>query len=853
MARLPGPEDLGQRPTPQAAGGIASYRGEIPGAEAPGQAMVAMGKTIAGVGDELWHEQEKLNTIKAEEAFNELRRRQLDLSIGQGGFATLKGGDAVQPTYFPKYMGQFNTAANEIGKNLENDRQKELFKRRAEIAGTEFKGNLLNHAVQQADILAKMTTQAVVDTEIANIAANPMDEGKVAFSNLRISEALASENKRLGIANDSPIALDQAQKIQDAATVKRVDAALFASPFDAEKLFNVVEKQITSPEIRDALRAKIQRVKIPLMAGNDADAILAEVRQMPKQASVKFTPGTKQRELESIDVGLSRDPGNEELLQAKYVIESSGDEQTPGIPNAKAVAAQLPLALIKATKRVNQLYGTDSANPERATYAKLLDAEIRQKNSHDVQALNAIQAQALDELGTMIRNPTQTPAAGMLQTGGKQERGGFQSISQVMQDPRAARLYSLLDHRGQNAVANEIRIMANEEGKGDPTLMNDMRNRLYLPSGDPNKINTWSQIMTDERVQRAALTPTQLNYLRADFERSQTEDGRSYTSLKKMGELFVRGQLMATVPSWDKDMGGAESSKANLAQLLWAQNVDTVVAQYNKEGKDIRPLFDPTSKESLVNNQEIQRWRAAAGSFTPAQALAAAAEKAKGAEQPIVQPKNIDTREKLDAWFQTLPPTATTFVSPDGKVFAIPARAGVTPAGAPATGAQNPLVTAPGEQAAPPVPAAAAAAPEAAVALTADAFELVDKPTTVSGNIEAIRKARTRAMEIRQGGAQGPQFELYGPSLALLKSAIQLHGTIRAAISSLPKAIGEALAQIIPTELDAVHNGFQAIKKNRKISAADEDILTEVIKYGLLPAEDDKLARALLTRLRGKK
>lgn len=247
---------------------------------------MGFGQTISAVGDEIWREQQRIDTIKAEEAFNQLRSIQTDLSIGKGGFANLKGGDAVQPAYFPSYMDQFTRATGEITNKLENDNQKEMFKRRAAVAGVEFKGNLISHAVRQGDELARMTAQSTIDTEIANIAANPLDDNKAAFSNVRISDTLNAENKRLGIANDSPDALKRAQQVQDTAWQKRIEALLYDQPLQAEALFRAYHKQITNPALRLQLQNQVREVAISARATIGAQSIIDETRAQMNQKTL---------------------------------------------------------------------------------------------------------------------------------------------------------------------------------------------------------------------------------------------------------------------------------------------------------------------------------------------------------------------------------------------------------------------------------------------------------------------------------------------------------------------------------------------------------------------------------------
>lgn len=1062
MPRLPGPEDLGQRPTPTSPGGIAQYRGEVPGLEATGTAQMNLGKTISNVGDELWHEQNRLDTIKAEEAFNDLRRRQLDLTIGEKGFANLKGGDAVQPTYFPSYMTQFGRAVGEVAGTLTNDRQKELFKRRADVASVEFKGNLLNHAVQQSDAMAKATTQATVDTEIANIAANPLDDGKVAFSNLRISEALSAENKRLGIPNDGPIALEQAQKVQDATWQKRIDAVLYSDPIRAEQLFRANEKQITNPETRLLLQHKTREAAVTMKAGISADKDVNDsIAGLMKRSTPRATPeggpdtgsmtDTGERvpksvrqnnpgnivdvktgeirtfttpaegaaALESeIKLKLSGSspaykarfgvqsvtperlaetwapagaPGNSAISTTNYAnaiatavgikpgdpipntpqavaavkqaitafeagayaggtqkasISTAAQYQTNETPDARDVAAQLPILLAKAKKRADEQYGTDPTNPDRFAFLARYEAAIKSNLGSKVAQLTAMEQENLDEVSDFVQGFRQQ--AGM--QGGAQPAGGGRAGGPGMMrvtsipalqaaSPEMFQRWQRLSRTGREHVAVLMEQAQRADERGTPALYNEYRNRINLPPDDPNKVNWIQTISQDPRVVAGGLSQGQWSSLRSELKDSATDDGRTQAAKVQSGARSVRAMIMGD--GIFTNMGIAKD-KAELAIELWQRNADKVIGQYKAANKDIGPLFDPTpgAKESLITPTAIAPFKVQAGGAATSAEMLAKMAAAPGAKPPPAI--------KNDAEYDTLPPGP--FIDPNGKLRNKPGQASAVAGAAPDYGARAdgtqkgtgyfgalpaaggkvsteisvgvnlggkemeiptlvPTLTrpeidhllagqpptkeivdkavahaktrlasgkdpfaGPGDQGAPPaplptmneqgkiipppapeVPAPAVAAPAAAAPITADAFELVDNPTTVGGNIASIRKARARALEIRQGGAQGPQFELYGPTLQLLKTALEVRGNIHDAILSLPKAIGEALAQIIPTELDAVHNGFQAIKKNRKVTPADEDILTEVLKYGLLSTEDEALAKGLLVRLQGKK
>lgn len=136
-----------------------------------------------------------------------------------------------------------------------------------------------------------------------------------------------------------------------------------------------------------------------------------------------------------------------------------------------------------------------------------------------------------------------------------------------------------------------------------------------------------------------------------------------------------------------------------------------------------------------------------------------------------------------------------------------------------------------------------------AAEVTVEDFTVVDKPTTVRGQIAAVRKARERIAEIRKLGAQGPQYQIGGPLVSLARGATAVGDAILAG----PAALGRAAQQAIPTELEAVYAGFDAIKKAKRVNMQDEDILTEVLRYGLLQPGDQALAKGLLAKIEAKK
>lgn len=648
MAKIPTFEQLGEPPAPRTGGGVVQIRGKSGAEAAPAEALAQAGHQLVAESTPLWHmvkqEEEKANTTRVEDAWNQYKTNALDLMLGEKGVLKLEGGNAVNGNIVQTVSRGLDAKRREIESSLVNEEQRARFRQRANVTDLQASERTLGHLASQQRVYDKQTMDGVLAAETASVTAQPNDEVAFRGSVLRVQGNADRYLRSQGVTDEGAIKAYQ-DNLSDTLWAARIKKLMYPNPENAENMLRATENQIHSPVVRDQLRAEIKNGAMPFRAGQSAEKILSEVRAIPTRT--KLEAGTRAQELAKIEAALAKNPGNADLVEARYALaEVDPNDAARGIPNAKIVAAQLPIAMARVDKEATRLYGPDVNNADRATFVKALESELRQKNAHDVQALNAIQNSTLDELGAVVRKPETVGTRG----------AQMPTLADYMKDETFSRKFALLDHRGQMAIANEVRVMANQDARGDPVLLNELRNRLYLPADDPKRVNTWTQIMTDPRIQGSQLTPTQLNYLHADFQRAQTEDGRSYANVRRGSELLVRAAMQG---DQILTMAGTDRSRADLAQYLWAQNADKIVSEYNKAGRDIRPLFDPASKESLVSQAEIQRWKAAAGGAGSAQALSTMAAQAQATSPPVPVPADVKTPEQAQAFIDKLPPNAT--------------------------------------------------------------------------------------------------------------------------------------------------------------------------------------------------
>ena len=192
MPRLPDFTDLGERQQPRV-GRIARNAPEPSRAgEIEGRAISGLGETLNAVDREM----ARIDNLRAEDAFNQIREAQLDLSIGDDGFTKRKGSEAIDPKLFKDYEGRFKSVEDKIASSLLNERQREFFKKRSNVARLEFKQGLINHVTREKDAYSKDVFDSTLKLESANAIDRHTDRAAVALSRTRIDEAINKEADR---------------------------------------------------------------------------------------------------------------------------------------------------------------------------------------------------------------------------------------------------------------------------------------------------------------------------------------------------------------------------------------------------------------------------------------------------------------------------------------------------------------------------------------------------------------------------------------------------------------------------------------------------------------------------------
>lgn len=839
-----------------------------------------LGQDFGAAGNEIYvafkAEEEKTNTLRAEEAFSKLRERQLQLTYGdQDGFTNKKGSQAVDKPLAKEYGDRFNQAYREIESGLGNDDQKLKFKTRATAARLQFDEGLLRHLAQENEAYAKQTTDGAIRTEVASIAANPYSSEAMAFGMERASELIRKEVARQGFTGKA--ATDQAEegirKVKDAMWVARIEAIMLKQPMTADQLFRANADQISNPAVRLQMQARTREAAFGVQGTMEAQKIIDEYRSSPERAQSKSVgmavpadiqsllekPNQTKAEKEKIwsfwkEHSSPGDKGGRVLdVEGGIIVKAGGmpgadpaTENTSGLPMARDIAAELPFLLTKVEKRADALYGTDPSNPDRAAFVRRVTQELQAKVAADVHQLNALQRK---NQGTIIDAVTGMSApGGMVLAGGRGGAPGqtITSFAQIQSDPRLFTAWQGMDVQAKVSVMNMIEANQRADQKGNESLYWDTWNRIHLPAGDPKKIDFYGQIIG--LAGPGKLSTQQVGQLRLEIDRAETPGGRSVSQMRRAADSSVEQWFRTNL---NTNMLFMEQKLTNpTAYMDWTnrwreevgKKVDTLIADGKPEM--VRNLFALDSKESVIKPEYLQTFMGA-GTTLKDQADAVRQGAAPGVA-PAKPPANVMTDEKsFLTWANALPPEQKTFITPEGKTMWIPGRKPATAdaapaapveAGKPAPGAApapaqpaaQPTMDATGKVVPPPAPVARAPgdAPAFGGSLTEKTPEYLQQHVTEL-NMDALGYAlketgKTVAWAINPLTMGRQVLDLYWAGVEKLKT--------------LPPAMRRESARAYFTDIMAKPQFFK------------EDIpaLQEALKYGDLTAAEKKKARTML-------
>lgn len=213
MARIP--DSLGAAPIPSAPVNIARPQVMSNGMDRLGAALTSAGDEI---GAAMKQEQQRINAAKVEDAFNQLRNTQLELTSGeQNGFVNLRGGDAIKKPLLKDYSSMFSGSAAQLAAGLDNDQQRQAFAQRANVAQSQFTQDILQHLYRENNVYQGQVFNATLDIERRTSASKWNAPLEVESSLARIGAAVGAESKRLGLPEEAAqdLLLQEQAKVHD--------------------------------------------------------------------------------------------------------------------------------------------------------------------------------------------------------------------------------------------------------------------------------------------------------------------------------------------------------------------------------------------------------------------------------------------------------------------------------------------------------------------------------------------------------------------------------------------------------------------------------------------------------------
>ena len=267
MAKLPDMTTT-ERPSQQPSMGVVSYRANA------GEGLIEMGVDMQRMAEKMRVEQDKLDTIAAEDALTKLREKQLDLTNGpENGFANVKGEGAIKPDFYSGYRDRFDQAAREIDTTL-TDSQRQKFRQRANVARLQFNEGVLRHAANQGDVYAEQTYKGIVAVEEKAAEQYWNNPNSINMSITRIEHANNTMAERFGWSADVKEAnYKNAIGKVHAAVIER---AMVSGAYDFAKDWYETYKKDLDPSVYEKIKKEQDAATFDTRMMESADEVLAQ-------------------------------------------------------------------------------------------------------------------------------------------------------------------------------------------------------------------------------------------------------------------------------------------------------------------------------------------------------------------------------------------------------------------------------------------------------------------------------------------------------------------------------------------------------------------------------------------------
>lgn len=182
------------RPAPRLVSGGTPSPGAGP-SDAAARGLQQLGRDIQVGSEEIFRaqkiEEDRIDTLRAEEAFTQALEKKHELTFGEKGFVNLRGADAVNKPLFNEYGKRLESVERDLTAGLVNDNQRTRFKQRMNVARVQFQEDILRHLAKERMVYGKQVYDGIVDTAQREAVARWDSPNDIAGELVRIGDAVA--------------------------------------------------------------------------------------------------------------------------------------------------------------------------------------------------------------------------------------------------------------------------------------------------------------------------------------------------------------------------------------------------------------------------------------------------------------------------------------------------------------------------------------------------------------------------------------------------------------------------------------------------------------------------------------
>lgn len=619
-----------------------------------GAALGTAGNVAAEAALNFQRQQNETDVDAANINYDQQRRAAL---FDEDGFYNKKGKaafDAMGPT-----ATSIEQLRNETRASLKNPQQQRMFDVMSRRNTENDLRSMSMHAAQENQKYRVGVTEAGIANAQTDAAIHWNDP--VRFSRELGTIALQAENRARLMGQTDPEQIKAAvQHYTSQAWDQRFRAAFQRDPKLANAMYEANPEVITDPTARTALEHLLKIGVMPVDARQDAEAAMTGPKTAPAGSPGEL-PGAARAVKTSAATGAeSDDVKNHETNIAALKTELSKSGQTPA--NLKVLQKELSdeqALLDQARKGGAAASGEPAANAgtaggqsapltSRDTHAMLAawipEAErlAEQRHPGDPVYRDMVITQVKGKVATIAamqegieRKATDTLKGIILGAGGQPKPI---TVDDLMRNPDSANAMALLPPSSLQGVMSLLRQngreAAGEFTRSNPALVNDLRQRIYLPDGDPRKLTSPTQITP---YFADGLNYTDSEHLRKELAEANTPEGNPF--LKHVNGIKSTAYRMLTKSMSEVTLMNPEMAE-EAAYRFNADLDNKMKAAREKGGTAMDDLFTPGSKTYVLDPNRV-------AGFMPTQAQIVA-RRAEAARKPADVPQRQPNETPAD-------------------------------------------------------------------------------------------------------------------------------------------------------------------------------------------------------------